>query len=101
MADHHDQLTKSGDVAVHTAKDVATSTPPGAQGVLQLQATAGNQSVIRFLDVAQAKLTVGAVDDPLEHEADRVADAVVRSLRAPSTVGIDHVSRLTVRRMPQ
>ena len=30
----------------------------------------------------QAKLTVGAVDDPLEHEADRVADQVLR-MRAP------------------
>ena len=26
----------------------------------------------------QAKLKVGAVDDPLEHEADRVADQVMR-----------------------
>ena len=26
----------------------------------------------------QAKLKVGAVDDPLEHEADRVADQVIR-----------------------
>jgi hypothetical protein len=27
---------------------------------------------------SQAKLTVGAVDDPLEHEADRIADQVIR-----------------------
>lgn len=33
----------------------------------------------------QAKLTVGAVDDPLEHEADRVAEQVLR-MRAPAIV---------------
>jgi hypothetical protein len=32
--------------------------------------------------VIQAKLAVGAVDDPLEHEADRVADQVMR-MRGP------------------
>ncbi len=33
-----------------------------------------------FLDVGlQRKLAVGSVDDPLEHEADRVADAVASS----------------------
>jgi hypothetical protein len=31
----------------------------------------------------QAKLKVGAVDDPLEHEADRVADQVIRGMPAP------------------
>src|SRR4051812_14599862 len=94
MADHHDHLTKSGDVAVHSAKEIATTAPSGAEGVLRLQAAAGNQSVIHFLDAAQAKLVVGAVDDPFEHEADRVADEVVRSLRAPSIVAGDHLSRL-------
>jgi hypothetical protein len=32
----------------------------------------------------QAKLEVGAVDDPLEHEADRLADEVVRTPEAPT-----------------
>jgi hypothetical protein len=40
-------------------------------GVLQLQRTAGNTTVNRLI---QAKLTVGAAHDPLEEEADRVAD---------------------------
>src|SRR3954467_10632475 len=35
-----------------------------------LRASTSNQ-------VLQAKLRIGAVDDPLEHEADRAADAVV------------------------
>jgi outer membrane protein OmpA-like peptidoglycan-associated protein len=34
----------------------------------------------------QAKLRVGAVDDPLEREADRVAEAVVSGSAAPATV---------------
>lgn len=34
----------------------------------------------------QAKLTVGPVDDPLEREADRVAEAVVSGRAAPGTV---------------
>ena len=34
----------------------------------------------------QAKLTVGAVDDPLEREADRVADLVMRMPAAPGAV---------------
>src|SRR5262249_38122495 len=36
---------------------------------------------------AQAKLRVGALDDPLEHEADRVADAVLRMPAGPLAVG--------------
>lgn len=37
------------------------------------------------LGVAQAKLTVGSVDDPLEREADRVADRVVALIRRSAT----------------
>ncbi|HEX8168739.1 MAG TPA: DUF4157 domain-containing protein [Beijerinckiaceae bacterium] len=33
--------------------------------------------------ILQAKLRIGAVDDPLEHEADRVADAVVSNAAVP------------------
>ncbi len=101
MPEHLDHLAKSGDGAVQSAKESASVAPQGPAGVLQLQSTAGNQAVIRFLDAAQAKLAVGSVDDPLEHEADRVADEVVRSLRAPSSVADDRASRLSVRRMPQ
>ena len=59
-----------------------------------LQQTVGNQAVLRLLRrqsastisnaavaapaILQRKLIVGAVDDPLEHEADRVADQVMR-----------------------
>ena len=50
----------------------------------------GNQARLRRLATGapalQAKLTVGAVDDPLEHEADAVADHVMRM--PDPTVGI-------------
>ncbi len=41
---------------------------------IALQRSAGNAIVNRLI---QAKLTVGAANDPLEREADRVADQVV------------------------
>jgi len=54
-----------------------------------LQRTIGNQAMIRLLaeragvasnapGPVQAKLEVGSVNDPLEHQADRVADQVMR-----------------------
>jgi hypothetical protein len=48
--------------------------------MLQLRRQVGNQAVLAMLrsGALQAKLSVGAVDDPLEHEADRVADQVMR-----------------------
>lgn len=50
-----------------------------------LHRTAGNQAMLPR--AVQAKLIVGPVDDPLEHEADRIADQLMRMpapLRAPS-----------------
>jgi hypothetical protein len=46
----------------------------------QLQRGIGNQAVLSLLRSAaiHAKLAVGAANDPLEHEADRVADEVMR-----------------------
>lgn len=49
-----------------------------------LRRAVGNQAALRLLAqppptaTVQAKLAVGAVNDPLEHEADRVADEVMR-----------------------
>jgi hypothetical protein len=59
----------------------------GASGPGRRAATvahAGNQAALRRLSGMQAKLEVGAVDDPLEHEADAVADAVMGMASAPS-----------------
>jgi hypothetical protein len=53
----------------------------GAQARTARPAPCGNQALLRRL---QAKLKVGAVNDPLEHEADRVADQVMR-MPAPGT----------------
>jgi hypothetical protein len=47
----------------------------GTQARTPCPAPCGNQALLRRL---QAKLKVGAVNDPLEHEADRVADQVMR-----------------------
>jgi hypothetical protein len=51
-----------------------------------LKRSIGNQATLRLLaqratplpSAVQPKLAIGAVDDPLEHEADRVADHVMR-----------------------
>lgn len=58
--------------------DHAPTRPVWPQATVRL----GNQAHLRRL---QAKLRVGAVNDPLEHEADRVADTVMRSA-GPATV---------------
>lgn len=44
------------------------------EDIIALQSLAGNQAVTRLI---QAKLVVGAADDPYEREADRVADQVL------------------------
>ncbi len=65
-------------VGAPAASKAATPAQGLAQGnaaiALTLQRTVGNAAVNRLV---QAKLTVGAANDPLEREADRVADRVV------------------------
>jgi hypothetical protein len=62
---------------------------PGRAAIAQFQQSIGNQAMLRLLAQRagatsntpapiQAKLNIGAVNDPLEHEADRVADQVMR-----------------------
>jgi len=56
---------------------------------IRLQRLAGNRALLASLG-AQAALQVGAVDDPLEHEADVVAEQVVAHLqRSAQTVDIE------------
>jgi hypothetical protein len=77
---------KPGDPAVtspaHTqaALDNPVSVP--ASDILALQRQYGNQAVHRLI---QRKVTVGAADDPLEVEADRMADKVM-SPSSPAAV---------------
>jgi hypothetical protein len=61
--------------------------------MLSLQQTIGNRAVSRLIarsesdqaaPIVQAKLTVGAVDDPYEREADQMASQVTRSGVAPA-----------------
>ncbi len=58
----------------------ASADAPPLHPMLQLQRDIGNQAILSLMRAGaiQAKLAVGAVDDPLEHEADRVADHVMR-----------------------
>jgi hypothetical protein len=56
---------------------------PGKARLADTVAHAGNQAALRRLSGIQAKLEVGAVDDPLEREADAVADAVMGMAAAP------------------
>jgi Domain of unknown function (DUF4157) len=70
---------------------------PGALSpadVLSLQRAFGNRTVVALLrPVLQPKLTVGATDDPLEDEADRVAAALMRVVGAPeetTSEPVDH-----------
>jgi hypothetical protein len=55
----------------------------GNRGFARWLSALAPDDVRRSVPPLQAKLTVGPVDDPLEHEADRVADAVVQGDPAP------------------
>ena len=76
---------RNGD-AGHAAEEEAAQ--------LELQRTAGNRAVSELIAGAQAKLKVGAVDDPLERDADAVAEEVVRTIRSGGAGSLgDHVQR--------
>jgi len=63
------------------------------QGLEHTRATAGGNSQAR---VMQAKLTIGANNDPLEKEADRVADQVLAAPVNPAVSGATpHIQRFT------
>ena len=80
MTDRRERVSERDPVPGATVRPLPSSAnrPPGLLG---LQSEAGNRTVVQLLAVAQAKLTVGAVDDPLEIQADRMADGVVREVR--------------------
>jgi len=65
-----------------TAGPMVASPQPAASPTVRVPAREpkpqplGNQALLRKL---QAKLTIGAVDDPLEHEADAAAEQVMRA----------------------
>jgi hypothetical protein len=61
---------------VTAAPQAQTATPVRAPTRELKPQPLGNQALLRKL---QAKLTIGAVDDPLEHEADAVAEQVMRT----------------------
>src|SRR5712664_4132405 len=65
-----------------------------AQGILQRKCVCGNHTVAggecaecgKQKTGLQRKLAIGSISDPLEREADRVADQAVASRAAPSSV---------------
>lgn len=63
---------------------------PSDDRIRALQHAAGNRAVTALLAGAQAKTEVGAVDDPLEREADHVAHQVVDALLGASPGGHTH-----------
>ena len=74
------QQTKSESAASGPARSPSPAFA-AAHPILALQQQAGNQAVQQLLRAGfiQAKLTVSSPDDPEEHEADRVANRVMRS----------------------
>src|SRR6266849_1615463 len=68
--------------------------PPPSRGLSRLQHTLGNRGVSRLI---QAKLRVSDPEDPHEREADRVADAVMRSLDPSSVAAAGRFGSLTPR----
>ncbi|HEY4030722.1 MAG TPA: DUF4157 domain-containing protein [Caulobacteraceae bacterium] len=74
--------------ATQHAKDTSGGErAPQARRRTSAPAVAGNQAHLRRLMAGgrplQAKLTIGAVNDPLEHEADAAADRVMRMADPP------------------
>lgn len=73
--------------------------PEPVHSIFSLQREAGNQAVQRLLRTAgiQPRLTIGDAHDPLEHEADAVADRVMRMQNpAPSSATAEQISRTSV-----
>lgn len=75
-------------------------------GIAALQGVSGNGAVARVLrskagtaPMVQAKLVVGAADDPLEREADRIADDIVRHWPSSSESGRRADGEYVVRRV--
>lgn len=68
-------------MSMHAVQPLRAVQPPQAAGAARTAQPpareVGNQARLRALG-AQAKLQVGSVDDPLEREADAVADTVMR-----------------------
>lgn len=96
--------------AVACLRRLARGSGPARSELGALQSTGGNASVARLLragqrpapPLLQAKLLVGAADDPLEREADRVADQVMRTwstVPTPATVRPDEAHHARLRRL--
>ena len=70
--------------ALHVQAHHAAKPVPSERGLPRRPSAAGQTSLAASNHGLQTKLRVGAVNDPLEHEADRVADAVVSGAPLPA-----------------
>src|SRR4051812_16303233 len=85
MADRTQDL--AAELEVTSKKKQAA--PTAAPSIFDLQRSAGNAAIVSLLTEAPVQtkaLQVGAVHDPAEAEADRIADQVLRQLEA-GTIG--------------
>ncbi|MBI1299067.1 DUF4157 domain-containing protein [bacterium] len=65
------------------------------QDILVLQRSIGNQATVKLLQpMIQAKMTLGPANDTYEHEADHVADQVVRTMDNNSATGAPGIQRM-------
>ncbi len=80
----HEQRKRFADTSIRTPDSSVRASRVG-RSVLDLQRTAGNQAVQQLLRSAgpQQSLSVGRVDDPLEHEADRMAAHAMGGTSSP------------------
>jgi Domain of unknown function (DUF4157) len=94
-AKHETPATQANTAAI-VQRTLNGSALPTPGGILQLQRTIGNRAVGQVLSrqraAIQAKLTVGAADDPYEREADRVASQVM-SMSAGAPSGVTRTKR--------
>jgi hypothetical protein len=80
-------LAREGDRDSGRAGRHRPAGPQTDHPLLALQRSVGNQTVLKLLSRAQAKLQVGAADDPYEREADSVAQRVLAVIRSGSSSG--------------
>lgn len=81
------------------APEKEPAVPDHPTTIFDLHRSAGNAAVVAMLARAQIQptLEVGAVNDPAEAEADRLADTVLRALAsgAGAGVGVDPIGRVS------
>src|SRR5690242_3863555 len=81
-----DLAPQSAGPDARTSRGVARTAPAPLSPEAQLQAAAGNQRVMYAMGI-RPRLAVGHADDPVEAEADRIADSALRGGTSCSACG--------------